>query len=94
MTKKRKSGGRTHKGGNTGNVQCTGCGRSVPRDKVKSVTRQVSVVDFKMRKELEESGAIIPRTLVTQNYCISCAIHRHVLASRPKDERKDKTPLR
>ncbi len=94
MTKKRKSGGRSRKGGNVSNVQCSGCGRFVPRDKVKTVTRSVSVVDFKMRKELEESGTIIPRTLVTQNYCVSCAIHRHVLASRPKDERKDHTPLR
>lgn len=75
-------------------MQCTGCGRFVPKDKVKTVTRQVSVVDFKMRKELEEAGAIIPRTTVTQNYCVSCAIHRHVLSSRPKDERKDHTPLR
>nr|MDO8111648.1 30S ribosomal protein S26e [Candidatus Sigynarchaeota archaeon] len=94
MVKKRKSGGRSRKGGNAGNVQCSCCGRFVPKDKVKTVTKQVSLVDYKLKKELLDQGTILPRTTVVQNYCVSCAIHRHVLASRPKEERKDHTPLR
>lgn len=94
MVKKRKSGGRSRKGGNAGNVQCSCCGRFVPRDKVKVVTKQVSMVDYKLKKELQDAGTIMPRSTVTQYYCVSCGIHRHVLSSRPKEERKDHTPLR
>nr|MDO8118197.1 30S ribosomal protein S26e [Candidatus Sigynarchaeota archaeon] len=96
MPKKRKNSGRSgaKKSGNTGTVQCSSCGRSVPRDKIKTVTKRVSLVDFKMEKELREAGALIPKTTVQQNYCISCAVHRHILTPRPKDERKDRQPLR
>ena len=87
--KKRKSGGR-HKGksGNPGFVQCTQCGRSVPRDKAKKVTKNVSFVDYQMVKELRAQGAFIPRTQVIKYYCISCAVHRRVVKVRSKNLRK------
>jgi small subunit ribosomal protein S26e len=94
MTKKRKSGGRTRHGGDAGNVQCSSCGRFVPRDKAKFVTKRVSVTDYKLTQELKEQGTLMPHTTVTQAYCISCAIHRHVLSIRPNDERKNTGPLR
>ncbi|MBD3187129.1 30S ribosomal protein S26e [Candidatus Bathyarchaeota archaeon] len=96
MTKKRKSGGRHRKkrGGNPGSVQCAACGRSVPRDKAKTVTKRVSVVDYKLAKELREQGTIMPSRYVTRSYCISCAMHKHIISPRPKDERRDDEPLR
>lgn len=93
MTKKRKSGGRKQSGA-TGTVQCDGCGRFVPRDKAKTTTKRLSMVDFKTMEELREQGTIMPHTMVTKNYCVSCAVHRHVVSPRPKSERKDRAPLR
>ncbi|MHA1791764.1 MAG: 30S ribosomal protein S26e [Promethearchaeota archaeon] len=96
MPKKRKSGGRRRKkrNGNPGMVQCSQCGRFVPRDKAKTVTKRLSVVDYKVAKELREQGTIMPSRMVTKTYCISCAVHRHIISPRPKDERKHKEPLR
>lgn len=89
VAKKRKSGGRScGKRGNTGNAQCSNCGRQVPADKIKKVTRYVSVVDPSMRKELVASGAILPRRRVTQNLCVSCAVHFGQVKIRSKDNRK------
>ena len=89
MTKKRKSGGRSGgKRGNTVNEQCSNCGRRVPADKVKKVTRWISVVDPSMRKELSAAGAVLPRRQVTSKFCVSCAIHFKQVKIRSKDSRK------
>lgn len=69
MTKKRKSGGRSGGSrGNKGNVQCSNCGRQVPADKIKKVTRYISVVDPSMRKELQDAGAVLPRRKETSTF--------------------------
>lgn len=89
MTKKRKSGGRS--GGNRGNQtsqQCSNCGRQVPADKIKKITRYVSLVDPAMRKELRDSGAILPRRKVTDLLCVSCAVHFGKVKIRAKNRRK------
>lgn len=89
MPKKRKSGGRSGgKRGRSGNEQCHNCGRQVPTDKIKKITRWVSIVDPSMRKELQQAGAILPRRRVTNNYCISCAIHSKQRKIRSKADRK------
>ncbi|MBS85287.1 30S ribosomal protein S26e [archaeon] len=89
MAKKRRSGGRS--GGKRGNntaEQCSNCGRMVPSDKIKKQTRYVSVVDPRMSKELREAGAILPRRKVTENFCVSCAIHYKKVKIRSSDSRK------
>ena len=89
IPKKRKSGGRSKgKSGNPGFVQCTQCGKKVPRDKAKKVTKNVSFVDYQMVKELRSQGAYIPRQRVIKYYCVSCAVHRRVVKVRAKDDRK------
>ena len=89
MPKKRKSGGRTKgKKGGAETVQCTKCGRSVPRDKAKKRTRRSSVVDPKIYKELKKQGAIIPRRTSIDYYCVKCAVHYRVVKIRSKDSRK------
>lgn len=96
MTKKRKSGGRHRKkkGGNPGKEQCSQCGRFVPRDKIKTVTKRVSVVDYKLAKELREQGTIMPTRYVSKKYCVSCAMHRHIVSPRPKKDRRKEERLR
>ena len=92
MTKKRKSGGRSGGSrGSKGNNQCSNCGRQVPADKIKKVSRWVSVADPSMTKELRAAGAILPRRKVTSNFCVSCAIHFKQVKIRSKDQRKPGT---
>ncbi len=91
MPKKRRSGGRSGgKKGTARTIQCDNCGRRVPADKIKKVTRYVSVVDPSMRQELVAAGAILPRRKVINNYCISCAIHLKRVKIRSKESRKGK----
>ena len=90
IPKKRKSGG--HTGSNKGkdtNVQCSNCGRFVPRSKAKAVTRRTSLVDSKMFGELKKAGTIIMSGQSRNWLCVSCAVHSHQVSQRPKDERKN-----
>lgn len=93
MPKKRKSRGR-NKGskGRGDRVQCDQCGAWVPSDKVKKVTKYVSLVDHQLARELERKGAYIQRQLVTRNYCISCAIYGRVVKVRAESQRKPRIP--
>jgi small subunit ribosomal protein S26e len=63
----------------------------VPRDKAKRVTRYTSLVDRRVLKELQAQGASVARYQTTKYLCISCAVHRHVVHVRSKDERKTRT---
>jgi len=95
MTKKRKSGGRSKGGqGRSGTVQCSYCGAQVPRDKAKRITRYTSLVDSRLLKELQDSGAQIARYQTTKYLCVSCAVHRGVVKVRGKDDRKTRTRRR
>lgn len=89
MGKKRKSRGR-QKGqkGRGEMIQCCSCGKLVPRDKCKKLTRWVTLIEPTLGRELRQRGAYIPRVRVTKNYCISCAVHRHIINVRARDERK------
>ncbi len=89
MPKKRKSGGRSKgKKGRPPTVQCSKCGRLVPRDKAKKRSATKSVVDPKIYKELKQQGAIIPRRHTVKYYCVKCAVHYRLVKIRSKDERK------
>jgi len=89
VPKKRKNRGRA-KGdkGRDSIVLCDGCGRPIPRGKAIKVTRYVSFVDPQLRKELENKGVQISKTLVTKYLCVSCAIFQGVRKVRAEEERK------
>lgn len=89
MSTKRKSRGRSKGGkGKGGLVQCNKCGQQVPRDKAKKVSRRVSLVDSRMYKELRKAGTYMPTQTVMKYYCVSCAVHSHVVNIRSRDERR------
>jgi small subunit ribosomal protein S26e len=89
MAKKRKSGGRRKGGsGRSGNVQCSKCGRIVPADKAKKYTKRVSSVDPQLARELRKQGSFIPVRRVTENYCVSCAVHSGRIQIRQASERR------
>lgn len=86
---KRKSHGRRKGGKGRGSqVQCAGCGQLIARDKAKKVTKWVSFIDYRIAKDLRKQGAYLPKSQVTQYYCVSCAIHRHVVSIRQREDRK------
>ncbi|MFW9983797.1 MAG: 30S ribosomal protein S26e [Candidatus Odinarchaeota archaeon] len=89
LPSKRKSGGRSK--GSTGRgatVQCSQCGKVVPRDKAKKRTSRASFVDPQMARELRRSGTFLPSRSVTKWFCISCAVHRGVVTIRSRKDRK------
>lgn len=91
LGKKRKSGGRSKgKKGNLGKVQCSACGRLVPRDKAKRKTSYKTLVDYSIGKELRQQGTQIARMPYVRYFCVSCAIHRHQVKIRAQDERKSR----
>lgn len=89
MTKKRKSGGRSKgSSGKSKTVQCSKCGRIIPADKAKRQTKRVSAVDPQLARELRQSGSYVPSKIVTQTYCVSCAVHTGKVHIRQTTERK------
>jgi len=89
MTKKRKSRGRSKGGKGRGElVQCTNCGKPVPRDKAKRVTTWVSLVEPSLARELRTKGTYIARQSVMKYYCVSCAVHFGVSKVRSYEERR------
>lgn len=89
MPRKRKNRGRKRgKKGRQGFVQCSACGKLVPIDKAKKVTRWVSIVEPSLAKELKKKGAFIPKVKRTEYYCISCAVFRGIASPRSKLKRK------
>ncbi len=90
MPKKRKSSGKSGSSkGHYARVQCSKCGRFVPRSKAKAVTRRVSLVDGRMYAELKKTGTIIQTPTKKNYYCISCAVHSHQISQRNKNLRKE-----
>ena len=90
LPKKRKSSGKTGSSkGKYKNVQCTKCGRQVPRSKAKVVRRRTNLVDGRMHKELKETGTIIISGSVRKYLCISCAVHSGLVSQRAEDKRKE-----
>jgi len=89
LPKKRKSGGKSgSRKGHYSQVQCSKCGRFVPRSKAKAVTQRVSLVDGRMYAELKKTGTIIQTPSKKKYYCISCAVHSHQISQRNKNLRK------
>ncbi|MHA1606011.1 MAG: 30S ribosomal protein S26e [Candidatus Freyarchaeota archaeon] len=91
LPKKRKSRGRAK--GSAGRkelIPCAFCGKLIPRDKAKKVTRYTTLVDPVIARELRKQGAYIPREKVVLHYCISCGIHRGLIKVRAEAERKSR----
>ncbi len=92
MVKKRKNSGKGQPGKNV-SVQCSKCGRLVPRSKAKRVTRPTRLMEGVIAKELRQSGAILPGGKTSKWYCVSCAVHSHTVKIRSADDRKTKGRL-
>eukprot|EP00744_Colponema_vietnamica_P007042 GILI01010173.1.p2 GENE.GILI01010173.1~~GILI01010173.1.p2 ORF type:complete len:155 (+),score=46.64 GILI01010173.1:35-466(+) len=97
MTKKRRNGGKNRHGrGSVKPIRCSNCGRSTPKDKAVKRMLVRNMIETAGQRDVIEASVYevfaIPKLYTKLMYCISCAVHAHVVRVRSAEDRRNRAP--